>query len=129
MIMLKSQGKKWLSACNKFYRSPLVCIHPKPLSFIIGNNSDIDFLGSHLPTSQPIAPVLNVGLVSVGTEMTVSCEMPLNFFAIKLILTFINSNLTVDQIEGSVQGAVNILQHPSPILTGSCLLQISLFCF
>ena len=90
-------------------------------SFIIGN-TDIDILSSHLPTSSPIAPVLNEGLVSVGTEMTVACEIPFNLFAIKLILTFINSCLTVNQIEGPVQGAVDFLQHPSPISTGSCLL-------
>ena len=45
---------------------------------------------SCLPTSPPIAPVLNIGLVSVGTEMTVACEIPLNLFAMKLMLTFIN---------------------------------------
>ena len=49
-------------------------------------------------------------------------------FAIKLILTSIKSNLTVDQVEGPVEGAVNFLQQPS-ILTGSCLLQISVFYF
>ncbi|KIJ98823.1 hypothetical protein K443DRAFT_680410 [Laccaria amethystina LaAM-08-1] len=54
-----------------------------------------DFLSSHLPTSPPIAPILNVGLVSVGTEMTVA----------------------FDHVEGSMQGAVDFLQHPSPILT------------
>ncbi|KIK05004.1 hypothetical protein K443DRAFT_675474, partial [Laccaria amethystina LaAM-08-1] len=54
-----------------------------------------DFLSSHLPTSPPIVPVLNVGLVSVGAKMTVA----------------------FDQVEGSVQGAVDFLQHPSPILT------------
>ena len=86
-------------------------------------------MSSHLPTSPPIAPVLNVGLVSVGTEMTAACEIPLNLFAIKLILTFINSNLTVDQVEGPVEGAVDILQHPSPILAGSCLCKISIFYF
>ena len=62
----------------------------------------------------------------MGTEMTVACEIPLNLFAIKLILTFIDSNLSVDQVEGPVQGAVDFLQNPSPILTGSCLLQISI---
>ena len=60
----------------------------------------------------------------MGPQMTVACEIPLNQFAIKLILTFINSNLTVDQVEGPVEGAVNFLQHPSYILNGSCLLQI-----
>ena len=98
------------------------------LSFIIGN-TDIDILSSHLPTSPPIAPVLNLGLASVGTEMTVACEIPWNFFAIKLILIFINSCLTVDQIEGPVQGAVDVWQHPSPILTGSCLPQTSIVYF
>ena len=65
----------------------------------------------------------------MGTEMTVACKISLNMFAIKLILTFSNSNLTVDQVEGPVQGAVDFLQHSSPILTGSCLLQISIFYF
>ena len=117
MIKLKSLGKEWLSVCNKFYLFPLVCINPKPLSFIIGN-TDIDFLGTHLPTPPPIAPGLNVDVVSVGTEMTVACEIPLNLPAIKLMLTFIDSNLTVDQVEGPVKGAVDFLQHPSPTLTG-----------
>ena len=125
---MKSLGKEWLSTCNKFYLSPLVCIYPKPLSFFIGN-TDIDFLSSHLPTSPPIAPVLNVGLVSVGTEMTAACEIPCNLFAIKLILNFINSNLTVDQVEGPAEKPVDILQHPSPILTGLCLLKIFIFYF
>ncbi|KIJ91439.1 hypothetical protein K443DRAFT_486062 [Laccaria amethystina LaAM-08-1] len=31
-----------------------------------------DSLSSHLPTSPPIAPILNVPLVSVGTEMTIA---------------------------------------------------------
>jgi len=110
-------GVEWSSTYNKFYLSPLVCINPKYLSFIIGN-TDIDFLSAHLPTSPPIAPVLNVGLMSVDTEMNAACEIPLNLFAIKLMLTFISSSLTVDQVEGSVEGAVNFLQHPSPILTG-----------
>jgi hypothetical protein len=61
--------------------------------------------------------------------MTVACEIPLNLFAIKLILTFINSNLTADQVEGYVHGAVDFLQPSSSILTGSCLLQISIFYF
>ncbi|KIJ94775.1 hypothetical protein K443DRAFT_640771, partial [Laccaria amethystina LaAM-08-1] len=51
-----------------------------------------DFLSSHLPTSPPIAPVLNEGL---ATEMTVA----------------------FNQVEGPAQGAVDFLQHPSPILT------------
>ena len=71
--------------------------------------TEIDFLSSHLPTSPPIVPVLNVGLVSVGTEMTAACEIPLNLFAIKWMLTFINSNLTVDQIEGELLISCNIL--------------------
>ena len=128
MIGLKSLGKEWLSACNKICLSPLVCINPKPLSFIIGN-TDIDLLSSHLPTSSPIAPVLSVGLASVGTKMAVACEIPLNLFAIKLILTFINSNPSVDQVEGLMQGADDFLQHLSPILPGSCLLQICIFYF
>jgi len=121
-----SVGVELSSACNKFCLSPLVCIKPKPLSFIICN-TDIDFLSSHLPTSPPIAPVLNVSLVLVDAEMTAACEIPLNLFAMKLMLTFLNSNLTADQVEGPVEGAVNFLQHPSLILTGSCLPQISIF--
>ena len=117
-----------MSACNKCYLSPLVCINLKLLSFIIGNN-DIDVLSSHLPTSSPIAPVLNVGQVLVGTEMTITCEISLNLFAIQLTSTFINSNLTADQVEGSVRGAVDLLQHSSSILTGPCLLQISILYF
>ena len=85
MIRLKSLGMELLSACNKFYLSPLVCINPKHLSFII-DDTDIDFLSSHLPTSPPIAPAL----VSVGPEMTVAGEIPLNLFPVKLLLTFIN---------------------------------------
>ena len=83
-------------------------------------------MSSHLPTSPSIAPVLNVGLVSADTEMTVASEIPFNLFPMKLSLTFINSNLTVDQVKGPVQGAVDFLQHLSPILTGSCLPQISI---
>ena len=128
MISLKSLGKQWLSACNKFYVSPLVCFNPRPLSFIVGN-TDIDYLSPHQPTSSPFAPVLNVGLVSVDTEMTDACEIPPNQFAIKLILTSIDSNISVDQVEGPVQGAVDLLQHPFAILTGSCLLHISIFYF
>ena len=79
MIRLESLGKEWLSACNKFYLSPLVCINSKTLSFMIGH-TDIDLLSPHLPTSLPIAPILNVGLVSVGTEMTIACKIPLNLF-------------------------------------------------
>ena len=112
MTRLKSPGKEWLSTHNKFYLSPLVCINPKPLPFITGNTD----IGSHLPTSPPMTPVLNVSLV--GTEMTVACEIPLNVFAINLMLTFINSNLTADQVEGLVEGAINFLQHPSSILAG-----------
>ena len=111
MIRLKLLSKEWLSAHNKFYISPLVCINPKLLSFII-DNTDIDFLSPHLPTSPP----------SVDTKMTVAREIPLNLFAIKLIFTFINSNLTADMVEGSMQGAVNFLQHSSSVLTGTCLL-------
>ena len=122
-----SLGKEWLSPRNKFYLSPLVCINNKYLSFII-DNTDIDSLSSHWPGSPPIAPVLNVGLVSVGTGMTVACETSL-IFAIKLTLTFIHSNLTVDQVEGPVEGAIDFLQHPSPILIGSCLPQILIFHF
>ena len=119
-------GVEWLSPCIEFYLLPLVCINPKPLSFIIGK-TDIDALSSHLPTSPPIAPVLNVGLMLADTEMTAACEIPLTLFAIKLILIFINSNLTVNSAEGPVEGAVDIIQHSSPILTGSCLLQTFLF--
>ena len=126
VIRLMSMGVECLSACNKFYLLPLVCINPKPLSFIIGN-TNIDVPSSHLPASPPIAPFLNVGLVSTSTEMTVACKIPLNLFAMKLILTFINLNLTVNQVEGPVEGAVDILQHTSSILTGSCLLQTFLF--
>ena len=58
--------------------------------------------------------------------MNVACEIPLNLFAIMLILTSINSNLTVGQVEGPVQGAADI---SFPIFTGSSLLQISIFNF
>ena len=68
-------------------------------------------------------------MVPVGTEMPAACEMPLSLFAIKLILTFINVNLSVDQVEGLVQGADDFLQHTSCILTGLYLLQISIFFF
>ena len=118
----------WLSPCVEFYLLPPVCFNPKPLSFII-SDTDIDAPSSHLPASPLIAPVLNVGLVSVGPEMAVACEKPLNLFAMKLMLTFINSNLTVNQAEGPVEEAVDILPHSSPILTGSCLLQTFLFQF
>ena len=120
VVWLKSLGKEWMSTSNKFYLSTLVCINPNPLLFII-SNTDIDFLSSPLLTSPPIAPVLNVGLVSLGTEMTVACEIPFTLFVIKLILTLINSNFPADQVEG--------LEHSSSILTGSCLLQISIFYF
>ena len=110
-----------MSTRKKLYLSPLVCMNFECLSFIIGN-SDIDFLSSQLPSSLPIASVLNAGLVSAGTEMTVACKIPLNLFVIKLILTIVNSNLTADQVEGSVQGAVDVSQHSSSILTGSSLL-------
>ena len=61
-------------------------------------------------------------MVPVGTEMTAASEISLNLFAIKLILTFIIFNLSVDQVDGLVQGADNLLQHISPILTGLYLL-------
>ena len=125
MIRLKFLGKEKLSAQSRFYLSLLVCVNLRPLSFIIGN-PDIDFRSSHLPTSAPIASVLNVGLDSVGVGMNVPCEIPLNLFAIMLMLTFIHLNFTVGQVEGTVQGAVDISSH---ILTGSCLLQISIFYF
>ena len=128
VIRFRSLKKEWSSAHKKFYLSPLVCISPKPLSFIVGN-ANIDPLSSHLPTSPPIASVLNVGLLSAGTEITVASEISLNLFPMNLILTFINSNLTVDQVEDPVQGVVNFLQHPSPILTGSCLPQIPIVYF
>ena len=126
MIRIKSPGKVRLSTSNKFHLPPLVCTNLRLLSFIIGD-FDIDFLSSN--TSPPNAPVLNIGLVSVDTKMTVACEIPLNLFAIMLPFTFINSNLTVDQVEGPVQGAVDFLQHSFAILTGSYLLQISMFYF
>ncbi|KIJ99791.1 hypothetical protein K443DRAFT_80490, partial [Laccaria amethystina LaAM-08-1] len=53
-----------------------------------------DFLSSHLPTSPPIAPVLNLGLVSVDTETT----------------------FALDQVGGPVEGAVDFLEQPSSIL-------------
>ena len=121
-----SRGVERLTARNKFYLSSLVCIHPKTLSFIV-SDTDIDIPSMYLPTSPPIGADLNV--VSAGTEMTVACEISLNLFAINMIVTFIDSYLTVDQIEGPVQGAANFLQHPSPILTGSSLLQIPIFYF
>ena len=123
-----SLGVECLTTLNKFYLSPVVCVHPKCLPFTVGNN-DIDILSSYLPTSPPIAPGLNEGLMQVDTEMIVACGISLNLFAINLVLTFINSYLTVDQIEGLVQGAVDSLQHTSPILTGLCLLQIPIFYF
>ena len=93
MICLKFLGKERLSAQSRFYLSPLVCVNLRPLSFIIGN-TDIDFLSSHLPTSAPIASVLNVGLDSVGAGMSVACEIALNLFSVKLMLTLIDSNLS-----------------------------------
>ena len=93
------------------------CVNLRPLSLIIGN-TDIDFLSSHLPTSAPIASVLNVGLDSVGAGMTVACEIPLSLFSIMLMLTFIDCNLTVGQVEGPVKGVVDISSH---IFTGSSL--------
>ena len=93
IIRLMSQGMERLTACHKFYLSPVVCMHLNPLSFVIGN-ADIDLLSSYLPASSPIPPVLNAGLVSAGTEMTVACEISFNLFAINLILMFINSCLT-----------------------------------
>ena len=61
--------------------------------------------------------------VSTGLhEMTVAREMPLSLLTIKLILTLINSNLSVDQVDGPVQRAGGFLQHPSSILIGSSLL-------
>ena len=119
-------GVEWLSPCIECYLLPLVCINPKPLSFIIGN-TDIDALNSYLPTSPPIAPVLNVDLMSATTEMTAACEILLNLFAIKLILIFIHPNLAVSLVEGPVEGAVDMLQPSSPILTGSCLFHTFLF--
>ena len=86
----------------------------------------LPILSSHLPTSAPIAPVLNVGLDSVAVGMNVACEIPLKLCFIMLMLTLINSNLTVGQVEGSVQGVVDMSSH---IFTGSSLLQISIFYF
>ena len=57
----------------------------------------IDFPSSHLPTSPPIAPILNVGLVSLDTEMADACEISLNLFAIKMILT---SFILISQLIG-----------------------------
>ena len=74
-------GVERLTARNKFYLPSLVRIYPKPLSFIV-SNTDIDIPSTYLPTSPPIAPVLNV--VSAGTEMTVACEISLNLFAINV---------------------------------------------
>ena len=125
MICLKLLGKESLSAQSRFYLSPLVCVNLRPLSFIIGN-TDIDFPSSHLPTSAPIASVLNVGLDSVDGGMSVACEITLNLFSVMLMLTFIDSNLTVGQVEGPVQGVVDI---SSDTFTGSSLLQISIFYF
>ena len=56
-----------------------------------------------MPTSPPIVPVPSGGLASVDTELTCACEIPVDLFAIKLTLTFINSNITVDQVEGPVK--------------------------
>ena len=123
MIHLKFRGKERLSAQSRFYLSPLVCVNLRPLSLIIGN-IDIDFPSSHLPTSGPIASVLDAGLDSVGAGMSVACEIPLNLFSVMLMLTY--SNLTVGQVEGPVQGVVDISAH---IITGSSLLQISIFYF
>ena len=125
MIRLKFLGKERLSAQSGFYLSPPVCVNLRPLSFIIGN-TDIDFPSSHLPTPALIASVPNVSLDSVGARMDVACEILLNLFSIMLMLTFINSNLTVDWVEGPVQGVVDI---SSDIFTGSSLLQISMFYF
>ena len=74
-----SMGVEWLSAWNKFYLLLLVCINPKHVSFII-DNINVDAMTSHLPASPQLAPVLNVGLVSAGPEMSVACEIPLNRF-------------------------------------------------
>ena len=128
VIRLMSMGVGSVRPWVEFYLLPLVCINPKPLSFIV-SNTDIDAPSSHLPTSPPIPPVLNVGLMSAGTEMTAAWEIPLNLFAIKLILMFIHSHLTYNLVEGPVEGAGDILQCSSPILTGSCLLQTFLFQF
>ena len=65
-------------------------------------------------------------MVPVGTEMTAACGIPLSLFAIKLILTFINFNLSVDPVE---EGPDDFLQHTSPILIGLYLLQISILFF
>ena len=113
-----------MSAQRRFYLSPLVCVNLRRLSFIIGN-TDIDFPSSQLPISAPIASVPNVGLDSVGMGMNVDCEI-LSLFSIMLMLTFININLTVDHVEGTVLAAVDISSH---IFTGSSLCHISIFCF
>ena len=62
----------------------------------------------------------------MGVGMTVARELPLNLFSIMLMLTFIDSNLTVGQVEGAVQGIVDI---SSDIFTGSSLLQIAILYF
>ena len=41
----------------------------------------------------------------------------------------ISSNFAVDHAEGSVQKVVDTLEQSSPILTGSCSLQVSIFLF
>ena len=60
----------------------------------------------------------------MGVEMNVACEITLNLFSVVLMLTFIDFNLTVGQVEGPVQGVVDISSH---IFTGSSLLEISMF--
>ncbi|KIK06278.1 hypothetical protein K443DRAFT_35320, partial [Laccaria amethystina LaAM-08-1] len=71
-----------------------------------------------IPTSPLIASVMDAGLMSVDTEMTVACKI--QPVCIKLTLSLINSDLAVDQAEGPLQETVNCLQHSAPILTGSC---------
>ena len=111
-----------MSAHSKLLLSPLVCIHPKPLLFII-NDPDIGLPSSYPSTSPLIASVTDAELMSVDTEMTVACEI--QPACIKLTLSLINSDLAVDQAEGPLQ-PVNYLQQSAP---GSSSLQVYLFSF
>ena len=112
-----------MSAHSKLFLSPVVCIHPEPLLFII-NNPDIGLPSSYPSTSPLIASVMEAGLMSVDAEMTVACEI--QPACITLTSSLINSDLAVDQAEGPLQEAVDYLQQSSP---GSSSLQIYLFSF
>ena len=122
-LRLGRPRRERLSAHSKLLLSPLVCIHPKPLLFII-NDSDIGLLSSYPSTSPLIASVTDAGLMSVDTEMTVACEI--QPACIKLTLSLINSDLAVDQAKGPLQKAVPYLQQPAPGLSS---LQIYLLSF